>query len=124
MLTHPILSIGIAAILGVLTGLGTGGGSLLILWLTLALSMDPSQARIINLLFFLPCAIVATLLRIKQGNIPFRKLWLPALAGCISALAFSFLSTKMDTAQLKKLFGVLLLYTGVRELFYRPRKPK
>jgi uncharacterized membrane protein YfcA len=75
-------------------------------------------------MFFLPCAVVATVLRIKQGTVPFRKLWLPTLAGCIAALLFSLLSTKIDTAQLKKLFGVLLLYTGIRELFYRPRKPK
>lgn len=124
MLDHPITSVAVAVLLGVLTGLGTGGGSLLILWLTLALSIDPSQARSINLLFFLPCAAVATVLRIKQGTVPFRKLLLPTLAGCIAALLFSLLSAKMDTSQLKKLFGVLLLYTGVRELFYRPRKPK
>ena len=124
MLTNPLISILIGIGLGFLTGLGTGGGSLLILWLTMALQMPPAQARTINLMFFLPCALIATMLRIKKGGIPFRKLLLPAIAGCLAAAVFSLLSKKMDTAQLEKLFGVLLIYTGIRELCYRPRKPK
>ena len=124
MVASTLISILVAVILGVLTGLGTGGGSLLILWLTMVLNMDANQARIINLMFFLPCALISTILRIKQGIIPFRKLLLPTLAGCFSALVFSLLGQKTDTAQLQKLFGVLLIYTGLRELFYRPRKPK
>lgn len=124
MVASPVISIAVGAVLGILTGLGTGGGSLLILWLTMVIHMNPVQARIINLLFFLPCALASTILRIKQGSIPFRKLLIPAVAGCAAALLFSVLGQKMDTAQLKKLFGVLLIYTGLREVFYRPRKPK
>lgn len=124
MVASPVLSIAVGILLGVLTGLGTGGGSLLILWLTLVLHMDPAQARIINLLFFLPCALASTILRIRQGNIPFRKILIPTVAGCAAALIFSILGQKIDTARLKKLFGVLLIFTGLREVFYRPRKPK
>lgn len=119
-----ILSVIVGIVLGILTGLGTGGGSLLILWLTLVMHTPTAHARIINLLFFLPCAIIATALRIRQRAVPLFKLLLPTLAGCAGALLFSLLSKKMDTTQLEKLFGVLLIYTGVRELFYRERKPK
>lgn len=119
-----ILSVIVGIVLGVLTGLGTGGGSLLILWLTMVVHTPTPQARIINLLFFLPCATIATVLRIRRRAVPLRKLLLPTLAGCASALLFSLLSKKMDTSQLETLFGVLLIYTGIRELFYRARKPK
>lgn len=44
----------VGTVLGFLTGLGVGGGSLLILWLTLALEMPQTAARGINLLFFCP----------------------------------------------------------------------
>ena len=44
----------ISVILGFLAGLGVGGGSLLVLWLTLGLEMSHPQARIYNLLFFIP----------------------------------------------------------------------
>lgn len=120
----PLIPIFVGILLGFLTGLGTGGGSLLILWLTMVLHTDPAQARTINLMFFLPCALMATILRIKSRTVNIKKLLLPALAGCAMAAAFSILGRKMDTAQLKKLFGVLLIYTGIRELGYRPRKPK
>ena len=124
MVSHFLTAIAVSLVLGFLTGLGTGGGSLLILWLTLALGMAPAQARALNLLFFIPCALAATVLRLRQGAISFRKLLLPILAGCLGALIFSVVGRKMDTAQLKKLFGVLLIYTGLRELFYRPRNPR
>ena len=38
----------VGTVLGFLTGLGIGGGSLLILWLTIVLGMDQQTARSIN----------------------------------------------------------------------------
>lgn len=124
MLETIPFSIAVGVILGFLTGLGTGGGSLLVLWLTLVLHMDPAQAKLINLMFFLPSALIATFLHWRQGRIPFKKLILPTLAGCIMAAVFSTVGQKMNTENLQKLFGVLLIFTGLRELFYRPRNPK
>ena len=109
----------VGTVLGFLAGLGVGGGSLLILWLTMVLNMDHSTARDINLLFFLPAAIIACCFRWKQGCIPWKHI-LPAIAaGCISAALFSWLGTTFDTGLLKKLFGGLLIITGIRELLYR-----
>lgn len=124
MLTNPLLSIFIGLVLGFLTGLGTGGGSLLMLWLTLACNISPNIARQINLMFFLPCATTAIILNLRKGHIQPKQLLLPCLCGCISAAVISIYSKNINTEQLQKLFGVLLLYTGVRELIYRPRKPK
>jgi uncharacterized membrane protein YfcA len=118
------LIIPISILLGLLSGLGTGGGSLLILFLTLGLNMDPIEARTINLLFFLPAALIACLFRRKQNKLDFKKVLPAIITGCIFAGIFYFISTVMDTAILKKLFGGLLLFTGVRELFYRPRNAK
>ena len=111
----------VGTVLGFLTGLGVGGGSLLILWLTLVLEMPQTAARGINLLFFLPSAMIACYLRWKQGAVTLRKV-LPAIfAGCAAAAVFSLISTRMDLDILKKLFGVLLLATGIRELCYRSK---
>lgn len=119
-----VISVLVGALLGFLSGLGIGGGSLLILWLTLIQSMDPATARGINLLFFLPCAIVAGLFRWKQGAIPFRKILPAILWGCAFALLFSLIGTRMDVTLLKKLFGGLLILTGLREIFYRPKNKR
>ena len=109
------------SILGFLAGLGIGGGSLLILWLTLVLNIPSETAGAINLLFFIPSALVACLFRLKQGVLDLKRI-LPALAaGCAGAVLFSVLRNHFDTELLRKPFGILLLLTGIRELFYRPR---
>ena len=111
----------VGTLLGFLTGLGVGGGSLLILWLTLVLEMSQTAARGINLLFFLPSAAISCYLRWKQGAVTLKKV-LPAIfAGCAAAALFSLISTRIDLEILKKLFGILLLATGIRELCYRPK---
>ena len=109
---------------GTLAGMGLGGGSLLILWLTAVQNIDPATARGINLLFFLPAALIATLSRIQKGSLPIQKVMPAVWAGILFATVFSFISSQLDIELLKKLFGVLLLITGLRELFYRVRKDK
>ena len=112
----------VGTLLGFLSGLGIGGGSLLILWLTVVLHMDPLAARSINLLFFIPSALVACALRIRQGALRIRPLLPAAAAGCAAAAVCSWISTMIDTAILEKLFGILLLAAGVRELTYRKKE--
>ena len=122
MLDSIPAALAVGTALGFLSGLGVGGGSLLVLWLTLVLDMDPETARGINLLFFLPSACIACLLRWKQGALHFRPLLPAILAGCAAAACFSFLSAELPMEILRKLFGGLLLVTGTRELLCRPKK--
>lgn len=117
-----ILIVGCA--LGFLSGLGVGGGSLLMLWLTLVVNMEHSVARSINLLFFIPSAVIASIFRWKQGALDVKKILPAIIAGCLSAACFALISKQIDVSLIKKLFGILLLLTGVRELLYRPRKAR
>lgn len=107
--------------MGFLTGLGIGGGSLLILWLTMVVGMEPSTARAVNLLFFLPSAAIACFFRWRQGLIPWKQILPAIVSGAVSAAIFSWLGTTLDVALLKKLFGGLLILTGLREVIYRDR---
>lgn len=111
-------------VLGYLAGLGVGGGSLLMLWLTLILHLPHQTAKMINLMFFITAAGAVSLFRWKQGSLPFRKILPAIIAGSIAAGLFSWLGMYLDTALIKKLFGFLLLFTGIRELFYRSRNCK
>ena len=121
--TFPVIFC-IGAVLGFLSGLGVGGGSLLMLWLTIIIGLDHEAARTINLLFFLPTAAIASVFRWKQGALHLKTIFPAILAGCISAGIFSWFSQQIDITIIKKLFGGLLLITGLRELLYRERKPK
>lgn len=114
----------VSSLLGILAGLGVGGGSLLILWLTLIIDTPYPEARITNLLFFLPGAIIATLLRAKEKAISLKQIWPSIVAGCIGAAAITIAFRNIELGILKKLFGCLLLFTGIRELLYRPRNAK
>lgn len=113
----------VSTILGFLSGLGIGGGSLLILWLTLVLEMDHTAARALNLLFFIPSALVACLFRWRRKSLNWKALLPTVISGCAAALCFSLLSANMNLGLLKRLFGGLLILTGLRELFRRPKKP-
>ena len=123
MLT-ALLAILVGLVLGFLAGLGVGGGSLLILWLTLFLNVDTPTARAINLMFFLSAAGSVCLFRWQKGNLEIKTILPAIIGGCIAAALCSWIGTQIDQSILKKIFGGLLLITGLRELFYRPRKAK
>jgi len=121
--TVPIALV-MGILLGFLAGLGVGGGSLLILWLTLVLGVTQDVARGINLMFFLPTAAISCAFRLRQRVLKWQII-LPAIVAAVAgALLFGWLGKEIDTDLLRKPFGILLLATGLRELFYRPRKFK
>lgn len=112
----------VGTLLGFLSGIGIGGGSLLILWLTIVLEVPQDVARGINLLFFIPSALIACLFRWKQGVLDWKTVLPGILSGCLTAGVFSWVSLHLETEILRMLFGILLILTGLRELRYRPRR--
>lgn len=114
----------VGSVLGFLAGIGVGGGSLLMLWLTVVLGIAQPQARMVNLLFFIPTAVISCLFRKKQGVLDLGAVLPAVIAGCVCAAVFSYLSMHMPVELLQKAFGILMLATGVREIIYRPRKAK
>lgn len=122
MLESLPVTLVLSTALGFLSGLGIGGGSLLILWLTLLLGWDAGSAAWVNLVFFLPSALASTCLRRKRGVGPGKEILPAILSGCVCALFFSLLRLHIDTRILKKLFGLLLLATGAKEVLWK-KKP-
>lgn len=114
-----MMAVFVGSILGFLSGLGTGGGSLLILYLTLVQSIPQQEARLMNLLFFLPSALIACIFRIRNGDLRVKKILPAMVAGSIAAGITAWFSGQMDTQLLRKAFGLLLLFTGIREFRYK-----
>lgn len=121
MLNSLYVAIPVSVALGFLSGLGTGGGSLLILWLTLVLDVPQSEARAMNLMFFLPSAVIACLFRWKQGKLDLKRVLPGILAGCAAAGVCSLLTAGQTPEFLRKCFGFLLIFTGIREILYKSR---
>lgn len=109
---------------GVLSGLGIGGGTLLMVWMTAVTGLEQTAAQGINLLYFIPTALCALVFHIKNRLIRWRIV-LPAIgAGCLTAAGAAWLATALDTELLRKLFGGFLLLVGLGELFGRHARDK
>ena len=124
MVNSILVPASVGLFLGYISALGIGGGSLLILWLTLAAGMPGPTAQTVNLLFFLFSAGSVSIIRLKKGTLQFRDKVPGILAGCIAAAIFSYIGSRIETELARKLFGGLLMIAGLREVFYRPRKAK
>lgn len=119
------LTAGLAGLIcGVLSGLGIGGGTLLMVWMTAAAGVAQKSAQGINLLFFLPTAACALVFHIKNRLIRPRVVLPAILAGCVTAAGAAVLATAMDTGLLRRLFGGFLVIVGLTELFFRQRDRK
>ena len=112
--------IGIAT--GIISGFGIGGGSLLVLYLTAVSHLPQQTAGGINLLYFIGCAPIALIGHAKNHFVDWRTVLWCSLAGILTAVAISFIADGVSQDWLRRLFGVLLLYVGVKEL--RQGKPK
>ena len=115
----------VGLVCGALSGIGVGGGTLLMVWLTAIGDVAQTEAQGINLLYFLPTAVCALIFHIKNRLIRWNIVLPAAIAGAATAVLTAWLATRLDTGLLRKLFGGFLLLVGVRELFGRyPRDKK
>ncbi len=106
-----------AFIVAILSGLGVGSGGLLMIWLTGISGYSPVEARSINLLFFLFCAGSALLIHIKQRKMNFRFIITSALFGIMGTLIGTWLGMAVSPEIIKKVFGGMLILSGLYSLF-------
>lgn len=107
---------------GIISGMGIGGGSILIPALVLFYHLEQQQAQGINLIAFLPLSIIALITHHKNGNIDFSFAKLIILGGIIGAIIGSLLAVKIDPLKLRKYFGIFLLTIGIYEFFSSTKK--
>lgn len=106
-----------AAVSGVITGFGVGGGTILILYLALFRDFPQISAQGINLLYFIPCAAVALISHIKNGRIDKKIALFCGISGAVSSFALSFFATGIKGTYLSCAFGYFLIFIGVSEIF-------
>ncbi|RGC55306.1 sulfite exporter TauE/SafE family protein [Agathobaculum butyriciproducens] len=114
-----VLAVAIGLLTGILSGFGIGGGSLLLLYLTLFEGTGQYQAGGINLLYFLSCAPAALISHRKNGLIEREAVKCCVPTGVVTSVLSALLAARVDTDLLRRAFGVVLLYIGVKETFLR-----
>lgn len=102
---------------GVLGGMGMGGGTILIPVLTIIFNTPQQIAQAANLITFIPMAIVAVIIHIKNKLIDFKGVIYIIICGCLTGILGAFITKNMDGNLLKKIFGgfliLLALFQGI-----------
>ena len=107
----------VGVVTGIISGMGIGGGTLLVLYLTAVLDTAQNTAAGINLLYFLGCAPSSLILHIRERRVEWRAALWAAAGGAVTALIAALLAPDPTPDWLRRLFGVLLLAVGIRELW-------
>lgn len=102
---------------GIVSGTGMGGGTILILVLSIFLGIEQHTAQATNLIFFIPTSIAAIGVAMKEKLIEWKLGIIIAVTGVIGAVVGASISTKMEVGVLKKCFGVFLAIIAVYEIY-------
>ena len=102
---------------GTVSGTGMGGGTILILILSVFMGIEQHTAQATNLVFFVPTSISAIIVTIKEKLINW-KIGIPvAISGIFGAIIGAKISVNMDVNKLKKYFGIFLILITFYEIY-------
>lgn len=112
-----MLEIFIGLVSGIVGGLGLGGGTILILFLSIFLNVEQHIAQATNVIFFVPTAVSAIIVSLKNKNIDLKVGTPICIWGVIGALVGAVISSRMDVTILKKCFGVFLILIAIYQTY-------
>ncbi|NNG68128.1 sulfite exporter TauE/SafE family protein [Caldanaerobacter subterraneus] len=107
---------------GIIGGMGIGGGTILIPALTIIMGVEQHTAQSVNLLSFIPTAVIALIYHLKKRNIKYSILPLIITGGIIGSLVGANIAIVTKAILLKKIFAILLFSIGIYEILSKPRK--
>lgn len=107
----------IGLISGIVSGTGMGGGTILILCLSLFMGIDQKVAQATNLVFFIPTSIAAIYINIKEKKIEWKTAKVVIVWGIIGAVTGALIALKVNVKILKKLFGIFLAVIAIHEIY-------
>lgn len=107
----------IGVVAGIVSGTGMGGGTILIFLLSFMLGVEQHIAQATNLIFFIPTAMVAIGVNLKNKNIDTKLAILISVFGILGAIIGANISIHIDVSILKKCFGVFLAIITSNEIY-------
>ena len=112
-----MLEVLIGFISGIISGTGMGGGTILILLLSIIMGLDQHASQATNLVFFVPTAIAAIFISLRKKNIDVKLGITIVIVGVVGATIGAIISSKMNVNLLRKIFGVFLLIIAIYEIY-------
>lgn len=107
----------IGLISGIISGMGIGGGAILIPSLVLFNNIEQIKAQGVNLVVFIPVAIIALYTHKKEGNLEYKYSKKIIIGGIVGAILGSLLALRIEQDNLRRYFGIFLLIIGIYEIF-------
>ena len=102
---------------GTISGTGMGGGTILILILSVFMGIEQHIAQATNLVFFVPTAIAAIITTMKEKLINWKIGITVAICGIIGAVFGAKISVNMNVNNLRKYFGIFLIIITIYEIY-------
>ncbi len=112
-----MLQIFIGIISGIVSGMGMGGGTILIFLLIFICNIEQHIAQATNLIFFIPTSIIAIIVNIKNKNIDLKLGIYTAIFGILGAIIGANIAIYTDVDKLRKLFGIFLIAIVLHEIY-------
>ena len=113
-----------AFLTGIFASMGLGGGMVLIVYLTVFAGFSQLVAQGINLVFFIPIAIISLVLHTKNKLVEWKKAVPAVLWGTAAVIFSALLANRIKQSLLSKAFGIFLILMGLKELFFKSEKHK
>lgn len=113
-----------AFLTGIFASMGLGGGMVLIVYLTVFAGFSQLEAQGINLVFFIPIAIISLVLHTKNKLVEWKKAVPAVLWGTAAVIISAWLANRIEQSLLSKAFGIFLILMGLKELFFKSEKHK
>ncbi len=113
-----------AFLTGIFASMGLGGGMVLIVYLTVFAGFSQLVAQGINLVFFIPIAIISPVLHTKNKLVEWKKAVPAVLWGTAAVIISAWLANRIEQSLLSKAFGIFLILMGLKELFFKSEKHK
>ena len=101
---------------GVIGAMGLGGGAVLLIYLALFKDTNQLKAQGINLLFFIPVALLSVIIYAFKKQIKWKMVLPLAITGLLGAAAGFFVSGLIGDEIVAKIFGGLLALMGVWQI--------
>lgn len=102
---------------GVIASMGLGGGFVLMIWLTGFAGIDQRTAQGVNLLFFLPIALLSLVFHLRGGLVDKSLVKKYLLGGVVGAILGTLAAAIVPNELLRTLFSLFLIGFGLKELF-------
>ena len=107
----------IGVLSGIFSGIGMGGGTVLIVLLTIIIGLEQHIAQATNLIYFVPTAISAIIVNYKDKNIDTKLARFISIYGVVGAIVGAIISVNTDVFKLKKIYGIFLAIIAVHEIY-------